>query len=292
MNQASGLEGVNMRKHLLFLCFGWLMLYQLAAAETLLVAQEDADNRPFEYLAEDGHLIGFHTDIVRAVSKQLGWEVKFVRLPWKRVQAMLANGDVDAVTYMGKTPERQQYALFLEDNLLTVQHMALFVRLKDAKRIRYQPPVTAMMQAWRFGAPADYFLGEELDDALRSGVTVDRTARTTTQLLRMLVINRIDVAIGGIRSLQMSAPEEPALLRQIVRLEGARFDGSPVYIAFRNKGEGPRQASEFAAAYVNWRKGDAYRELVTHYEMWDWMPGDYRDRKRAGAGVAPEPARP
>ncbi|OHX18260.1 hypothetical protein BI343_08530 [Chromobacterium amazonense] len=113
----------------------WLaVLWSLALpvpAQTLLVAMEEADNRPFEYLDDQGNLTGFHTEIVRAVAKALGWEVSFLRMPWGRAQLSLANGKVDAVTYMGKTAERMKYAVFLDGNQLDVERVTLFVRRED-----------------------------------------------------------------------------------------------------------------------------------------------------------------
>lgn len=261
-------------RRLLWMAMLWSLAWPVPA-QTLLVAMEEADNRPFEYLDDQGNLTGFHTEIVRAVAKALGWEVSFQRMPWGRAQLSLANGKVDAVTYMGKTAERMKYAVFLDGNQLDVERVTLFVRREDAARIHYIPPVSSMMNRWRFGAPHGYFLGQEIADAVAAGLPLDQHAQNQAQLFGMLVAHRIDVAVAEKLALQLVEPEMPDVAAHVAPVTGAVFSGNPMYIAFRNKGDGPQLAKQFAAAYAKWRHGDVYPWLIARFKVYERVPDSF-----------------
>jgi polar amino acid transport system substrate-binding protein len=236
---------------------------------------EEADNRPFEYVDEQGHITGFHSELVRAVAARLGWQLQFLRVPWKRAQYMLENGQVDAVSYMGSTPERQKYALFLDGNMLHVQHNTLFIRKEDQGRIRYQAPVTEMMKHWRFGAPQGYVLGKELDTAIKGEPSVDLTAHTQAQLLAMLIAKRLDVVAAEVLALQLVKPTIRDVDKLVQALPGAIFSGNPMYIAFPLKGDGPARARQFAAAYAKVRQSEEYPLLVARFHVLDRLPDEF-----------------
>ncbi|WP_338621095.1 transporter substrate-binding domain-containing protein [Paludibacterium sp. THUN1379] len=255
---------------------GWMTL--AVWGQTLTVAMEEADNRPFEYLDEQGNLTGFHTELVRMVAADLGWSVQFVRVPWSRAQLLLSTGRVDAVTYMGKTAERQKFAVFLEGNQLHVEHVTLFVRRDDRRRIRYLPPVASMMQQFRFGAPRGYFLGQEISDAISAGGKVDLSPQTQAQLFNMLLARRIDVAVAETLALQLVQPQIPDVASRVVQVPGAVFSGNPMYIAFKNAADGPDLARQFAAAYAKWRRTGAYPWLVARFHVFDRVPDSFVQR--------------
>ncbi len=68
----------------------------------------------------DNTLTGFHIDLINAVADQLQITITFETYPWKRAVEMLKNGKVDAVTYMSKTAEREQFGYFFDGNVLSV----------------------------------------------------------------------------------------------------------------------------------------------------------------------------
>lgn len=109
-------------------------------ATTLLVGVEEANNFPFEYIDEQAQLTGFHVEVMRAVSARLDWQLEYRRRPWKRTMRALESGEVQAVSYVAKSPEREQFALFLPDNLLHVSGTTLYIK---RARGRNHLPATA-----------------------------------------------------------------------------------------------------------------------------------------------------
>jgi polar amino acid transport system substrate-binding protein len=253
----------------------WLFC-AMAWPYSLTVALEEADNRPFEYIDESGQLTGFHIELVRQVSKALGWDTEFRRVPWKRAQLMLETGEVAAVTYIGATPEREGFAWFLPGNQLQVMRVGLYVRQSRADEIHYQPPLDDMVKRWRFGAAFGYGYNDEINALLQSSAPIDQTARTQGHLFKMLLSNRFDVAIAVLGALDQARHDLPDIDRQVHRLDGALFSGKPAYIAFSHKPpQSEAAARDFAREYARLRGSPAYRELVARFHVADSLPTEF-----------------
>ena len=80
-----------------------------AAAAKVYVVGTDAAYAPFESQNEKGEIVGFDIDVVSAVAKKAGIEVKFVNTPWEGIFNNLAQGDRDLlVSAITITDERKQ----------------------------------------------------------------------------------------------------------------------------------------------------------------------------------------
>ena len=77
------------------------------SAARVLVVGTDAAYTPFESQNEKGEIVGFDIDIVNAVAKKAGIEVKFVNTPWEGIFNTLDQGDRDfLVSAITITPPR------------------------------------------------------------------------------------------------------------------------------------------------------------------------------------------
>jgi polar amino acid transport system substrate-binding protein len=57
----------------------------------------DAAYAPFESQNEKGEIVGFDIEVLQAIAKKAGFEVKFVNTPWEGIFNTLAQGDRDIV---------------------------------------------------------------------------------------------------------------------------------------------------------------------------------------------------
>ena len=242
-----------------------------AAAFTLNVVLEDADNRPFEYLDTDGHLTGFHVELVRLVCADLGWQVSFHRIPWLRAQAQLESGAADAVTYMGKTAARERYAVFLDDNILHWSAAELYIRTERQAEIHWEPPIEHMVEHWNFGIPQGYFLGDDIEKLPKSIASVDHSARSLVELFNMLLSDRIDVAVASVAGIDEVAQNIPDIALRVRSI--ARLKGGPMYIAFTRHDRDGDPAHDFARAYAAWRKTPAYAGLIERFGVARYTEG-------------------
>ncbi len=248
-----------------------LWLSGQGVAQTLLVGMEESNNKPYEYVDSQVHLTGFHVELVREVAARLGWQVTFRRMPWKRALRSLETGDLDAVTYVARSSEREQFAIFLPDNVLHVSYTTLYIQRKMADKIHYQPPLEQMVYRWRTGIPGGYYMSDELMAMLKRGAPVDQPTLTQSQLFVMLLSDRFDMVFGATSALELAKAEIPDIERKIQRLEGALFSDQRMYIAFSRQ-LGPMLPRTFAEGYRQFRDEPAYQALIGRFGVADAMP--------------------
>jgi polar amino acid transport system substrate-binding protein len=94
----------------------------------------DAAYAPFESQNEKAEIVGFDIDVVKAVAKKAGFDVKFINTPWEGIFNALMQGDRDLVTSaVTITPERQQTMDFSEPYFDAQQLIAVKLKSKVAK---------------------------------------------------------------------------------------------------------------------------------------------------------------
>ncbi|MEX6501584.1 substrate-binding periplasmic protein [Pseudomonas zhanjiangensis] len=242
-----------------------------ASATTLVVAMEDANNKPFEYIDENTELTGFHVEVMRAVAQRLGWNLDFKRFPWKRTLRALERGEVQAVSYIASSAEREAYARFHPGNLLHVSRMALFIKRSRADEIRFEPPLEAMAGRWRIAVPGGYLMSDELMDMLARGVPIEQPTVNQSQLFIMLVSGRFDIVLGFSNALILGQADAPGLAQQVQRLEQTILPGKRMYLAFSR--QAPAELAErFAEAYRQFRQQPEYLALAERFEIGEMLP--------------------
>jgi polar amino acid transport system substrate-binding protein len=108
-----------------------IFLMGQASKPKLTIARGDANIPPFEFIGEGG-VTGVHIKMVNAVAQKIGYEVHWERTEWKRALIKVKAGSADAVTYVSKTSEREEYITFLRKNILSQTKYHLFT-IKEEK---------------------------------------------------------------------------------------------------------------------------------------------------------------
>lgn len=68
---------------------------------------------PFEFIGTDGTYQGISADVVRIVSERTGLRFDVdTNLSWQEVANLASTGEIDVLSAMGKTADREQYLLF------------------------------------------------------------------------------------------------------------------------------------------------------------------------------------
>lgn len=102
-----------------------LLLGQVAQKPKLTISRGDANIPPFEYIGDNG-VTGIHIKMVNAVAEKIGYQVNWERTEWKRALIKVKAGSADAVTYVSRTSEREEYMTFLRKNILSKTKYHLF----------------------------------------------------------------------------------------------------------------------------------------------------------------------
>lgn len=257
-----------MRIAIVLLC---ALLSLPARATTLLIAMEEANNAPFEFVDNNGQLTGFHVELILAVTRQLGWSLKLERYPWKRAILALEHGEVQAVSFIAKNPEREAFALFLPDNRLHVSRNTLYIKRSRAGEIHYQPDLEQMARRWSLASPSGYYINDEVSALIKRGVPIAQPTVTQNHLFSMLLADRYDAIFGFPYSLSSASANIPNLDQQVQRLDGALISGASMYLAF-SRAAPTQLAEDFAQAYRLFRQDPAYPALAQRFGVTELLP--------------------
>jgi polar amino acid transport system substrate-binding protein len=113
-----------------------------AAPARVLVVGTDAAYTPFESQNDKGEIVGFDVDVLNAVAKKAGFEVKFVNTPWEGIFNALDQGDRDLlVSAITITDERRQTMDFSQPyfdarQLIAVKSDSAVAKFEDLKTLK------------------------------------------------------------------------------------------------------------------------------------------------------------
>ncbi|NMC78601.1 MAG: transporter substrate-binding domain-containing protein, partial [Chloroflexi bacterium] len=144
----------------------------------------DSDYPPYEYL-ENGQPQGFNVELIQAVGEVMGFDVTIRLGPWSEVRQQLENGEIDIISGMYYSPERDQRVDFSTPH--TLVSSGLFVRsgspIHSLEDIRGKAVIVQ-----RGDFMHDYLLSEKLTDNI---IAVD----DPTQALNLLSSGKYDCAL-------------------------------------------------------------------------------------------------
>lgn len=86
----------------------------------------NAEYQPFEFVDENGNIVGFDIDIINAIAARAGFKAEFTNTKWDGIFVALANGEFDAVaSAVTITDERKQTIDFSEPYFNAGQALAV-----------------------------------------------------------------------------------------------------------------------------------------------------------------------
>jgi len=103
----------------------------LAQSDEIILVKSDQNYPPYEFV-ENGVPTGFNVDLMRAVAEVMGLNVEIEPGPWNEVRTELENGQIDALTGMFQSAEREKLVDFSVP--YTVVSLAIFVRTDSSIR--------------------------------------------------------------------------------------------------------------------------------------------------------------
>ena len=112
-----------------------------APGKTLVVGT-DAAYAPFESQNEKGEIVGFDIEVLTAIARKAGFEVKFVNTPWEGIFNTLQQGDRDLlISAITITPERKQTMDFAGPyfdayQLIAVKEGSKVAKFDDLKKLK------------------------------------------------------------------------------------------------------------------------------------------------------------
>ncbi len=108
----------------------------------VLTVGTDAAYAPFESQNEKGEIVGFDIDVVSAIAKKAGFEVKFVNTPWEGIFNTLGQGDrdllVSAITINDERKQTMDFSdpYFNAQQLIAVKDNSKVAKFTDLKKLK------------------------------------------------------------------------------------------------------------------------------------------------------------
>ncbi len=250
----------GLSKWFFLLCLLWspFSASQEINAREIEVVRGDGDYSPYEMVIE-GKLTGFHIELAEVIAKQLNIKLIFESLPWKRALAMVENGLVDAITYVGKNPRRERYIIFTPGNELSWAVFGLVLLDKRKNEIQFSNDDLASLSRYKIGQLLGYSYGNEFD----TSSLVRSFFNNNDQLIGMLRTKRIDIAILNKEEYQNQNYNEDRDQPKLAVLDNLIGTGN--FIGFSRKLKLEGLSKQFSKALINFKKTPEFRDLQKKY---------------------------
>jgi polar amino acid transport system substrate-binding protein len=258
------------------------------AANVLLVARGNGNIPPFEWENENG-VQGIHIDLVRAVGKRLGYKVDFETVAWKRALIKMQVKACDAITYVSKTVDREEFIFFMEGNIISKTNVHFFTidqtekkekmtfwkirSFKDFKEWisgKEPPPFEPLnidrsiynLKENKFAVQKGYSYGDEFENI--EGIN-KVFAGTIYDLKNYILSGEANIGLADIDYFTSLFKDEDFFKR--VRFSKDPYFVSMNYIGFSKKPQNLELAKKFADEMIAFKKTQDYKDLLLKYNI-------------------------
>lgn len=255
---------------------------------TLFVARGNGNIPPFEWENENG-VQGMHIDLVRAVGKKLGLEVQFETVPWKRALIKMQVKGSDAITYVSKTVDREDFIYFIEGNIISKTNVHFFTIDKTEKKEKMTfwkirsfkdfkewisgtepPPYEPInidrsiynLKDYKIAVQKGYSYGDEFENI--EGLK-KIFAGTIYDLKNSVISGEADIGLVDIDYFSSLFKDEDFFKR--VRFSKDPYFVSMNYIGFSKKPQNLEMAKKFSEAMIEFKKTQEYKDLLLKYNI-------------------------
>jgi polar amino acid transport system substrate-binding protein len=172
----------------------------------------------------------------------------------------LESGAVDALTFMGKSPDRERYTTFLDGNILSKSKIVLFRR---AQRV---PFYLAQSLANLKGKKISVKTGFHYSDSFNQSPLFERIeVKSYKQMFDMVYLRRVDFGVVNLHELRFSYRTDP-------KLAEIEFISPPVsvtssYLGFSKNADTHVVANDFSKEILKLRREGFVDSLYERYGL-------------------------
>lgn len=194
-------------------------------------------NWPPAKIIEHGRFGGTDVLILNELADQIGVVLEYVECPWRRCLVMIEAGEVDLISSIARSPERERYLQFIEPPYRNGYDIYFYTRGTDLKK--YED-----LQGLSIG----HIRGSAYFDRFDNDHSLAKFAVTREdQLIEMLSRGRLDVVVGIGRNLDYLI-QQRNLSTVIRRTSLVMPTVAPTYIAMSRKSSGLHLAPRIGQA--------------------------------------------
>ncbi|AZR72041.1 hypothetical protein BBF96_00700 [Anoxybacter fermentans] len=219
--------------------------------KSVLKVGSDISYPPFEYVDEKtGEFMGFDIDLIRALGKEMGYEVEIINAAWEGIIPGLINGNYDLIiSAMTITDERAQAVNFSDPYFTAGQ---VIVVRKDNEEIKEPADLKGKVVTVQIGTTGQ-FAAEKIE-----GIKEIKKFNTTPEALQELRNGSADAAVVDLAVGELYVKEHPD-----AKIVGKPFTVEYYGIAVKKGNE--KLLKEVNKALATLKANGKYDEI---YEKW------------------------
>jgi glutamine transport system permease protein len=126
-----------------------------------IVVGTNAEYPPFEYVDDDGNIVGFDVDLMNAIAAEADFEVEWINTRWDGIFVALASGEFDAVISAATITEERKETVDFSDPYFNAGQV-IVVRA-DETEITGPEDLAGKKAGVQLGTTGDIWLSEETE---------------------------------------------------------------------------------------------------------------------------------
>ncbi len=213
---------------------------------------------PYHYM-ENNSPSGIAVEIANRVALSLGIKIKYQLLPWSRCLMYAKSGKVDAILFIFKKKEREDFLYYHKENLIAHEVNALYAL--NNKDISFNGDIENDLKSYTIGIIQDFSYGNTFDNASKT-LTLD-TVTDAPKLLKKLILGRNDCILYN-TLLTNWYSRKMGIQGKIKRIDPP-VSIEPGYIAFSKKAETEVLSKQFAVGMSLFKQSDQYAQVLEKY---------------------------
>ncbi|MDP1723175.1 MAG: transporter substrate-binding domain-containing protein [Alphaproteobacteria bacterium] len=189
-----------------------------------------ADWPPYEFTdPATKKVVGSSVNIIKKIADKLNLDLETSSLPWERCLQMNQQGEIDGIFSVSKTPDREQYLIYPQNNIQNVSYVFATIR---GSNIAWDESKNVSAIPQPIGAPQGYSVTKTLKEM--KNIKVDDSAQSDEINLNKLLLGRVGSIILGPQALDLLLKEKK-VSDKIQQLNPPFVDSKKYYIAISKK---------------------------------------------------------
>ncbi|TQV70932.1 amino acid ABC transporter substrate-binding protein [Aliikangiella marina] len=220
---------------------------------------------PYQYLTPENEVKGLEIELVSAMAKEAGCELKFVQKSWMNLLNGIRNGSIDLLGGASKTSARERFARFSDE--YRNESFILYVRRGEADKFKGESLKDLLASGFKLGVTEDYIYGDEVSMLQDDPATAEKfvSVPTTEVNYYNLIQNRIDGFL-----------EDPFVAAYTIRRKGLgdeieahpiRVHSGNVALMFSKKSVNEDTVIAFNEALTRLMENGEYKRILDKYSF-------------------------
>ena len=220
---------------------------------------------PYQYLTPENEVKGLEIELVSAMAKEAGCDIKFVQKNWMNLLNGIRNGSIDVLGGASKTSARESFAHFSDQ--YRYESFVLYVRKGEAAKYTGSSLKEILAGDFKLGVTEDYIYGDEVSELQDSPDNANKfvSVPTTEVNYYNLVQNQIDGFL-----------EDPFVAAYTIKRKGLgdQIEAHPISVhsgdvslMFSKKSVSEETVVAFNDALTKLKESGEYKKILDKYSF-------------------------